>query len=267
MIINRPEPVVEFKDVTVSYQNKIALENISFTIGAGEFWGILGPNGSGKTTLLNTIIGLQKPDIGSILVYGQKPSELKKVRDRIGYVPQQSLLDSQFPISVKQVVMLGRSRKIGVGRRPGKADQEAVDHALQTVEMTSYANHQFGRLSGGQKQRVLIARALAVEPSLLLLDEPTSALDVNASDSFYGWLKNMQENLDLTLVLVTHDIGVVSSFLTNVACLNQSLIAHGLPDKVFTDDTLAGMYGCDAMLFHHGKLPHMVVSRESHSEG
>lgn len=252
--------IVSADHLSVAYQDKLVLENITFDIHAGEFWGILGPNGSGKTTLLRAMLGLNEPFSGSIKIFGKNPLELGPQRDRIGYVPQHAVIDFNFPIKVKDVVLLGRSRKIGVGKRASKQDKEAAERALEFVEITDLAHRQIGRLSGGQRQRVLIARALALEPEILLLDEPTAALDVNAAESFYEWLHTMHESMKLTLVLVSHDIGVVSRYVSAVACLNRTLVAHGLPSEVLAGDGLEQMYGCDAMLFGHGEVPHMVVT-------
>lgn len=252
--------VVRANHLSVAYQDKLVLENITFDIHAGEFWGILGPNGSGKTTLLRAMLGLNEPFSGSIEIFGRNPLDLTFERDRIGYVPQHAIIDFNFPIKVKDVVLLGRSRKIGIGKRARRRDKDAAEKAMEFVEITDLADRQIGRLSGGQRQRVLIARALALEPDILLLDEPTAALDVNAAEGFYEWLHTTHEKMKLTLVLVSHDIGVVSRYVSAVACLNRTLVAHGLPSEILAGDTLEKMYGCDAMLFGHGEVPHMVVT-------
>jgi zinc transport system ATP-binding protein len=253
-------PVVNIQHLYVAYQDKLALEDVTFAIGRGEFWGILGPNGSGKTTLLRTMVGLLKPLSGDVQLFGQSIANLGKERERIGYVPQHTHIDIQFPIKVKDVVMLGRCGKIGIGKRPGKQDWTAVNEALELVDLVELADRQIGQLSGGQRQKVLIARALALRPELLLLDEPTAALDVGATESFYAWLHQMHTRLNSTLVIVSHDVGVVSRYVTAVACLNRTLVAHGLPGEVLSQDALEGMYGCDAMFFRHGDVPHLVVS-------
>jgi zinc transport system ATP-binding protein len=261
------EKVLSIENLFVAYQDKLVLENISFQINRGDFWGILGPNGSGKTTLLRSMVGLVKPLSGKVKVFGFAPDDLGAHRDRIGYVPQHVSIDYNFPIKVRDAVMLGRSRKIGIGKRPKEADRQAVSRALELVEITGIADRQIGRLSGGQRQRVLIARALALEPELLLLDEPTAALDVGATQSFYEWLHSMHEQMQLTLVIVSHDVGVVSRYVSALACLNRKMVAHGLPAEVLNKVTLEEMYGCDALFFDHGKVPHLVVSspQEAHT--
>ncbi|MDZ7315481.1 MAG: metal ABC transporter ATP-binding protein [candidate division KSB1 bacterium] len=255
------EVIVETRNLYVAYEDKIVLEDITFSLHRGEFWGIFGPNGSGKTTLLRAILGLVPPFSGEIRVFGKPPDELNDLRDRIGYVPQHAKLDFSFPIRVREAVLLGRSRRMGLGKRPQPEDWKAVDQALELVEIADLADRQIGRLSGGQRQRVLIARALAVEPELLLMDEPTAALDVNAAESFYEWLHSTHQKMNLTIMLVSHDISVVSRHVTAVACLNRRLVAHGLPEEVLSQETFDGMYGCDVLLFSHGNLPHMVVER------
>ena len=264
---NRNEILIRAANLYVAIQDRLVLEDISFSIAAGEFWGILGPNGSGKTTLLRTMLGLIEPMSGSISLFGKTPQLLGQDRDRIGYVPQHAIIDIQFPIHVRDVVMLGRSRKIGLGKKPGKADKEAVDRALELVEISDLAQRQIGRLSGGQRQRVLIARALALQPDILFLDEPTTALDVNAAESFYEWLHAMHKKMNLTLVLISHDVGIISRYVSAVACLNRRLVAHGLPSEVLNGEAIEGMYGCDAMLFGHGDVPHMVVTPGSKGDG
>jgi len=251
--------VISTENLSVAFDDKIVLKNITFQIRHGEFWGILGPNGSGKTTLIRTFLGLVKPFAGQIKIFGLSPDKLGSNRELIGYVPQHSQIDFNFPITVNDVILLGRSGKIGLGRRPGKIDHEAVKKSLELVNLTHLANRQIGRISGGERQRVLIARALALEPQILFLDEPTAALDVGASESFYEWLNKMRSSLNITLIIVSHDVGVISRYVSSIACLNQTLVVHGIPEEVLNKENLEKMYGCEAVFFHHGKVPHIVV--------
>ncbi|HNW58763.1 MAG TPA: metal ABC transporter ATP-binding protein [bacterium] len=257
--------LITCEELSVAYQDKLALEDITFNVLRGEFWGILGPNGSGKTTLLRTMLGLIEPISGRITLFGRTPAQLGALRDKIGYVPQYARIDFNFPLRVRDMVLLGRSRKMGLGARPTRDDWRAVDQALERVEMSDLAQRQIGRLSGGQRQRALIARALALEPELLLLDEPTAALDIGATEGFYEWVHHMHEQMHMTLILVSHDVGVVSRYVSTVACLNRRLVAHGRPQEVLGSETLEGMYGCDALYFQHGEVPHMVVPTPAHS--
>lgn len=260
MQMNNNKIVISTEKLSVAFEDRIVLKDITFQIRHGEFWGILGPNGSGKTTLIRTLLGLVKPIAGNIRIFGYPPDKLGARRELIGYVPQHSQVDFDFPITVKDVIMLGRSGKIGVGRRPGRVDFDAVKKSLEFVNLVHLADRQIGRISGGERQRVLIARALALEPQILFLDEPTAALDVGAADSFYEWLNKMRSSLNITLVIVSHDVGVISRYVNKIACLNQTLVVHGIPEKVLNKENLEKMYGCEAVFFHHGKVPHIVVS-------
>ena len=258
--------IISTEHLSVAYDDKLILDDVTFSVERGQFWGILGPNGSGKTTLLKTLLGLIQPLSGTVRVLGMPPNKLGAKRDKIGYVPQFSQIDFNFPIDVKQMVLLGRAHKIGLGKRPEKSDRNAAIEALDMVNLSHLANRQIGMLSGGERQRVLIARALALQPDILFLDEPTASLDVGTMESFYEWLDVMHKKLDITLVLVSHDVGVISRYVNCVACLNGRLVAHGIPEQVLSQDNLENMYGCDAVFFHHGKVPHIVVSEPPHKD-
>lgn len=258
------ELAVELEHVFVSYGQYLVLEDISLQVRRGEFVGILGPNGAGKSTLFKVILGLIKPLSGKVRIFG-KPQGTNGVLG-IGYVPQISQIDPNFPVCVWDVVMMGRYGRIGLVRRPGREDREAVWRALERVGIKDLASRQIGQLSGGQRQRVLVARALALEPGLLLLDEPTSSMDVTVAEGFYEFLNEIRDSLELTILLVSHDVTVVSQYTDQVACLNRLLIVHGKPDEVIDQATLECMYGHGAMYFAHGDVPHMVV-RKPPNEG
>jgi zinc transport system ATP-binding protein len=253
--------IVSLKDIWVYYQRESALEGITLDIEEGEFLGLIGPNGGGKTTLLKVILGLIKPDRGKAEVFGKHPQNLGRKHHLIGYIPQRSLIDWGFPASVFDVVMMGRYGRLGLFRRPTSKDREVVLQSLERVGMADFVRRQIGQLSGGEQQRVFIARALACEPKLLLLDEPVAGVDATAQDMFYHSLKGLQEELGLTIVIVSHDIGVISSYVEKLACLNHILYSHDIPSEVLTNGVLKQAYGCEVELLVHGWIPHRVVER------
>ncbi|MBE0643619.1 MAG: metal ABC transporter ATP-binding protein [Bacteroidetes bacterium] len=253
---------IEFRGVSVRYDRLPALEAVTFGIPRGSFWGIIGPNGSGKSTLVKTALGLLAPYRGTVLTLGHEPSDLGPLRARIGYVPQYAELDFSFPLQVLDVVAMGLYGEIGLFGRVRRQHRARAMEALERVQMQDLAKRQISALSGGQRQRVLIARALVVNPSLLILDEPTAALDHSSSEGLYEWINSLHRETGMTIVLVTHDIGVVSEYVDSIACLNRTLVAHGRPQDVLTAPTLENMYGCGAVLFGHGEVPHMVVRHE-----
>lgn len=252
------KPVVELVDVWVELGGHTVLEAITMRVEEGEFVSVVGPNGAGKTTLLKVILGLVAPQRGEVRVFGRPPRDLGRDRARIGYVPQVEEIDLRFPLRVIDVVLMGRYGILGLGRRPRREDRRAALEALELVGIRELAGKLIGELSGGQRQRAFLARALAAKPKLLLLDEPTTGVDPAASESFYELLRKIQEK-DVTVLMVTHDVGVVSRYVDKVACINRRLVVHGRPEEVVTSEALAEMYGCAALFFHHGRIPHMVV--------
>jgi len=253
--------VVELDHVSVMYQTHLALRNITMRVREGEFLALLGPNGAGKSTLIKTILGLMEPIAGTVKVFGVPPKHLGKKRTWIGYVPQVTNVDPNFPVKAFDIVLMGLYGKIGLFRRPSREDREAAMRAMESVGMQDLIDRRFGSLSGGQQQRLLVARALVVNPKLLLLDEPTTGVDTATSSSIYDLLSDLHRK-GITIILVSHDVGIVSQYVDRVACINQSLVVHGKPTEVLTEDALDKMYGCDAMLFLHGPMPHMVVKKE-----
>lgn len=251
-------PVVELRNVTVRHGSVVVLEDVNLTVDRAHFAAIIGPNGAGKTTLLRVILGLVEPSSGEVLVFGKHPGELGSERTRIGYVPQMSSIDLRFPVTVFETVLMGTYGKLRVGKGPGSAERRAAVDALDRVGAADLADKPIGRLSAGQRQRVFIARALVSDPELLLLDEPTTGVDTAAATSFYTLLRQLKET-GITVILVTHDIGVVASYVDSVACLNRSLFAHCRPDEVQCTEALRAMYGCDVAYLHHGEAPHIVV--------
>lgn len=250
--------IVELTDVTIRHNGVLALDSVSLATDKGEFTAIVGPNGAGKTTLIKAVLGLIEPDAGSVRVFGRPVRALGRLRAKIGYVPQTMSVDLDFPVTVLETVLMGTYGTVGVGRRPKSAQKDATLTALERTGITDLKNRPIARLSTGQRQRVFIARALVNKPELLLLDEPTTGVDIEMTGSLYALLRNLKDD-GVTIMLVSHDIGVVASYVDTLACLNTSLVAHCRPDDAVCGEAMAKMYGCDAAFFHHGRAPHIVV--------
>lgn len=257
-MIDNSAPIIEVSNLTVLRQELVVLESVSLTVNKGEFTAIVGPNGSGKTTLIKAILGLIRPDKGSVNVFGLPVGQLSEARSRIGYVPQIFDIDLNFPITVFEAVLMGTYGRIGIGRRPKRQDREAAMRALEKVGVADLKDRSIARLSSGQRQRVFVARALANDPELLVLDEPTTGVDVATTGSLYTLLRELKQD-GVTIVLVSHDIGVVAAYVDTVACLNTSLVAHCRPDEAECTAALTDMYGCHVAFLHHGEAPHIVV--------
>lgn len=236
--------------VSFSYDGIMVLEDINLTLYERDFLTIIGPNGGGKTTVLKLILGLLKPTTGTIAVFGGKPQH---ARAKIGYLPQHLVSEFDFPISAQEVVLMGRLGRTGPGHHYSKKDVDIALNALDNVGMRNYRDTAMGHLSGGQRQRVFIARALATEPQLLLLDEPVSSVDTKWQQSFYNLLVEL--NKRIAIVLVTHDIGVVSTYIDKIACLNVQLFYHG--SKKEGMHKIAELYECPVQLISHdtSKVP------------
>ncbi|MFD1598197.1 metal ABC transporter ATP-binding protein [Halobellus rarus] len=240
---------IDVRDVTFGYSGRPVVEDVSFAVEEGAFLGLVGPNGSGKTTLLELMIGLRRPDSGAVSLFGAPAAEFDD-GERIGYVPQDvANADEAMPITVSEVVRMGRYPRRLVGRF-SEADRRAVDDAMERVEIADLADRRVGRLSGGQRQRVFIARALAGEADLLALDEPTTGVDAESRESFYELLHELNAE-GITVVLIEHDIGVVTTHASEIACLNRELYFHGSPEAFVETDALADAYGGSQHVVHH----------------
>ncbi|SFR61844.1 zinc transport system ATP-binding protein [Halogeometricum rufum] len=241
--------VLELADVTYSYAERPAVEDVSLTVESGDFLGLVGPNGSGKTTLLKLMLGLLRPDEGSVTLFDRPAHEFDD-GTRVGYVSQEATgAAGGMPVTVREVVTMGRYPHVGLGRF-GKRDTDRIAEALETVGVAHLADRRFSTLSGGQKQRVVIARALAADADLLALDEPTVGVDAESRESFYELLRELNRD-GLTILLVEHDIGVVTAFTTRVACLNRRLFFHGDSLDFSESDALREAYGADQRLLDH----------------
>jgi len=256
--VENKEVLISFKDVCVYYHDLMALCDVNLEIKRGEFHSIIGPNGAGKTTLIKVILGLIKPDRGEVKVLGREPWKSNMSGRKLGYVPQVMSIDVSFPVNVREVVMMGRYGKIGLLKPPREPDREKAYESMKKVGIEDLENRSLSQLSGGQRQRVFLARALSSEPEILILDEPTTGVDSATTESFYELLRTLKKT-GMTILIVSHDIGVVAAHVDKIACLNKKLIAHGRPEEVLRKKELEEMYGCQALLLFHHHIPHIAV--------
>jgi len=228
--------LVRLENVWVYYDSIPVLEAINLSVESNNFLGIIGPNGGGKTTLLKVILGLIKPTRGKVTVLGMPP---ERGRKHIGYISQFNLFDHDFPISVFEVVLMGRYNRAGLMQRYREEDRKAATEALETVEMLDYKDRQIGKLSGGEQQRVFIA------------------IDTSMQSDFYELLDKLKENM--AIVLVSHDVSAVSIYVSEIACLNHQLFYHG--SKEVSAEELEKTYRCPVQLIAHGTVPHRVLRK------
>ncbi len=237
-------PVVELKHVSFAYHGMPVLEDVNLTVNHRDFLSVVGPNGGGKTTILKLILGLMKPTGGTVRLFGAPP---EKARHRIGYMPQYASLDPLFPVSVIDVVLMGRLGRGMSFWRYSRSDRRRAEEALEIMELAPLRDRPFFQLSGGQFQRVLLARALVSDPDLLLLDEPTSNVDAAIETGLYELLHRLNEKL--TVILVTHDLGFVSHYVDKVACVNRRLVTH--PTCEITGEIISAVYGSHVQMIRH----------------
>ncbi len=246
--------VIRLDHVSFSYQAGLpVLQDVCLSIDDKDAVAIVGPNGGGKSTMFGLLLGLLKPDRGTVSVLGNRP---ELARERIGYMPQYSVFDYEFPVNVMDVVLMGRLHFNRFGRYSG-ADKKAAMAALDELGMADLARRPFFALSGGQRQRVLIARALAGEPEIMLLDEPTSNIDPGAQEQFYDVLKKLAGRM--TLLVVSHDLGFVSDWLSGVICVNRTVHIH--PVSALTGDVIRDMYGYKVNMVRHD---HCCIHEHDH---
>ena len=243
MSIDHSHTIIRLTDVTFGYSALPVISHISLDIHRGDYVGIIGPNGSGKSTLLKVMLGLLKPATGSVQLFGT-PIQSFSNWSKLGYVPQKAInFDPLFPVTVREVVEMGRYGTIGLLRGLTKKDDAIITRSLEQVDMLPFQNRLIGDLSSGQQQRVFIARALAGEPEVIFLDEPTVGVDVGTQEQFYALLRRLNQELGLTLILVSHDIDVIAGEVTELACSNQTLVYHGEPEEFVKGEYLQKLYG------------------------
>lgn len=238
--------MIEVRDLSVVIENKVILEDINLKIESGEIVAIVGPNGGGKTTLVRTLLGFIKPSSGYVYVNAITPLDYIKT-GKLGYLPQHANYENDFPVSAIDVIMFGL-----INQKMSKEEKiKIAKDYLEYTGMAGFENHPFGRLSGGQQQRVMIARALVHQPEILILDEPSTGIDVVAQENFYEFLKKINQEKKITIIMVSHDIGVVANYVHKVAGLNKRLHFFGKPRDFFQSKALENLYGTDVNLLIH----------------
>ena len=232
------QPILDVQGLNVRYNGHVALDDISFHLHEGERVAVVGPNGAGKSTLFKVVSGVLAPTSGTVNIFGSKPSG----HVCIAYIPQRSQVDWNFPLSVAEVVMMGRSAKLGPFNWPRKRDWDFVHHALDTVELSNLTTRQIGQLSGGQQQRMFIARALAQEAELMLMDEPLSGLDTPSQEGILSLLDRLKKE-NVTVMVATHNLEQAAGHFERIMLLNHRIVAFDIPKNVLHTDNLLQAYG------------------------
>jgi zinc transport system ATP-binding protein len=243
------QPVVAVENVTFGYTSIPVVADVSLSIEAGEYVAVVGPNGSGKSTLLQLVLGLLRPDEGSTRLFGS-PAHSFEDGARIGYVAQNVSAANEMPITVREVVKMGRYPHVGFGLLDAE-DKETVERALETVGLTGLANRRITQLSGGQRQRVFIARALASQADLLVLDEPTVGVDAESVEAFYDLLEALNDN-GITVLLIEHDLSAVTEHAERVVCMNREVYFDGPTSEFVESNALARAFGTSAQFLTGG---------------
>jgi len=226
--------LVTFDRASLGYGRRAVLSNLSFEIREGDFLGLVGPNGSGKTTILRAILGALEPIAGTVT---------RAEGLRFGYVPQRDQVDYGYPLSVVDVVLMGRYDRIGLGKRPSEADRELACDALEHVGIRDLSDRPLANLSGGQKQRTLIARALVGDPNVLILDEPTNGMDLVSMTQILGLVRELHERDGLTVLMVSHALNEVANYVERIALVADGKVHIGSTDEIMSEETLSNMYG------------------------
>jgi len=249
-------PIFDVKNLSFNVKEQKILSSISFEIYHGEYIAIIGPNGGGKTTLTRILLGLEQPTSGEVKIFGEKVSKFKEWH-KIGYVPQRaSLVDSNFPATVLDIVKMGRIAKQKFFSSFNKEDREIVEDAIKKMDIEDLKDKMVGTLSGGQRQRVMIARALASKPEILILDEPNTGVDVASQQRFYHLLAKLNKEENMTILFITHDIGVIADDIGRLFTINRAATICNDPKKALSCEDMSNLYGIDAHLIHNHKHEH-----------
>mgnify|MGYP005854971857 CR=1 FL=1 len=252
-------PIFDVKNLDFGVGGVKILSNISLEIFEGEYIAIIGPNGGGKTTLIRVLLGLEKPTTGVLKIFGKKYENFKEWH-KIGYVPQRaSLVDENFPATVEDIVSMGRVAKRRLFSRASKEDKNAVEDAMKKMDVLSFKDKMVGTLSGGQRQRVMIARALASNPKILILDEPNTGVDVLSQQRFYSLLAKLNREEKITILFITHDIGVIVDDIQRLFTINQKVTICNNPKEAMSCEEMSTLYGMEAHLLHNHKHEHPHV--------
>ena len=249
-------PIFDIKNLNFNVRGQVILSNISLNILSSEYIAIIGPNGGGKTTLIRMLLGLDKPSSGEIRIFGKKLKDFK-VWHKIGYVPQRAAhVDISFPATVLDIVKMGRTSQRKLFSKFNKDDRAIVYDSMQKMNVLNLADKMIGTLSGGQRQRVMIARALASKPEILILDEPNTGVDMISQKSFYSLLRRLNKDEGITIVFITHDIGVIADDIARLFTINQKAIICNNPKQTLSCEEMSSLYGIDAHLLHNHKHEH-----------
>jgi len=249
-------PIFDVKNLNFSVRGQKILSHISLEIFNGEYVAIIGPNGGGKTTLIRLLLGLDKPTDGKIKLYGKKIKNFKEWH-KIGYVPQRaSLVDENFPATVEDIVNMGRTSRRVFFRGMSQEDKHAVKDAMTKMDVLNLKDKMVGTLSGGQRQRVMIARALASSPEILILDEPNTGVDMVSQKNFYALLAKLNKEEKITIVFITHDIGVIADDIGRLFTINQKATICNNPKETLSCEDMSELYGIEAHLIHNHKHEH-----------
>jgi zinc transport system ATP-binding protein len=248
--------IVELQNITAGYEDEIILKDVNFMINENDFIGVIGPNGGGKTTLVKVIIGRIKPITGKVIYHQDTASESKSL---IGYLPQVSHTDRNFPITVLNVVLSGLARRSKLVNHFSRAQYAKAQEMLASMGIADLAEKNIGELSGGQLQRVFLCRAIVSDPKLLILDEPNTFVDNKFESDLYKTLKEL--NKKMAVMIVSHDVGTITYFVKTIACVNRELHYH--ESNIISQEQLAA-YNCPIQIIAHGDIPHTILKEHNH---